>query len=101
MVDSDPAATYTSPSPRLIAWKAILIVWSEEAQKRLTVVAGTLAGMPPSSEAGSCQVVTLLVMGEATTHHHIDHRGPIHLRDLFHEGVDGRSREIISPDLDE
>jgi hypothetical protein len=28
------------------------IVWSEEAQNRLTVVAGTLDGIPPSNEAG-------------------------------------------------
>ena len=38
---STPAAMYWSPSPALIAWKAIRIVCSEEAQKRLTVVAGT------------------------------------------------------------
>ena len=37
---STPAATYWSPSPALIAWKAIRIVCSDEAQKRLTVVAG-------------------------------------------------------------
>ena len=38
---SVPAAMYWSPSPALIAWKAIRIVCSEDAQKRLTVVAGT------------------------------------------------------------
>jgi hypothetical protein len=32
---------YWSPSPALIAWNAIRIVCSEEAQKRLTVQAGT------------------------------------------------------------
>ena len=37
---STPAAMYWSPSPALIAWKAIRIVCSEDAQKRLTVVAG-------------------------------------------------------------
>ena len=38
---STPAAMYWSPSPALIAWNAIRSVCSEEAQKRLTVVAGT------------------------------------------------------------
>jgi hypothetical protein len=38
---STPAAMYWSPSPALIAWKAIRSVCSEEAQNRLTVVAGT------------------------------------------------------------
>ena len=38
---STPAAMYWSPSPALMAWKAIRSVCSEEAQKRLTVVAGT------------------------------------------------------------
>ena len=37
---STPAAMYWSPSPALIAWNAIRIVCSDEAQKRLTVVAG-------------------------------------------------------------
>ena len=38
---STPAAMYWSPSPALIAWKAMRIVCSDEAQKRLTDVAGT------------------------------------------------------------
>jgi hypothetical protein len=38
---STPAAMYWSPSPAAIAWKAIRMLCSEDAQKRLTVVAGT------------------------------------------------------------
>ena len=40
-VASTPAARYWSPSPALIAWNAIRIVCSDDAQKRLTVTAGT------------------------------------------------------------
>ena len=39
--DSTPAATYWSPSPAVMAWKAMRSVCSDEAQKRLTVHAGT------------------------------------------------------------
>ena len=39
--DSTPAATYWSPSPTAMAWKAMRSVCSDEAQKRLTVHAGT------------------------------------------------------------
>ena len=38
---STPAAMYWSPSPALIAWNAMRIVCSDDAQKRLTVHAGT------------------------------------------------------------
>src|SRR5829696_5218169 len=40
---------YASPSPARIAWNAIRIVCREEAQNRLTVVPGTLAGRPARS----------------------------------------------------
>ena len=39
--DSTPAAMYWSPSPAVTAWKAMRSVCSDEAQKRLTVHAGT------------------------------------------------------------
>ena len=48
---STPAAMYVSPSPALIAWKAMRIVCSEEAQKRLTVVPGTPIGEPGEQRA--------------------------------------------------
>jgi hypothetical protein len=38
---STPAAMYVSPSPDLIAWNAMRVVCSEDAQKRLTVQPGT------------------------------------------------------------
>jgi hypothetical protein len=38
---STPAATYWSPSPASIAWKAIRSACSEDEQKRLIVTAGT------------------------------------------------------------
>jgi hypothetical protein len=50
-VHSTPAAMYWSPSPALIAWKAMRIVCSDEAQKRLTVTAGTWWSRPASSTA--------------------------------------------------
>jgi hypothetical protein len=31
-----------------MAWNAMRMVWSDEAQKRLTVVPGTVSGRPPS-----------------------------------------------------
>src|SRR5437870_5620473 len=45
---STPPATKVSPSPALMAWKAIRIDWRDEAQKRLTLVPGTVSGSPPS-----------------------------------------------------
>ena len=60
---STPALTKMSPSPDLIAWKAIRAVWVDDAQNRLTVVAGVLsqpswtatrrAMLPPCSSCGS------------------------------------------------
>ena len=50
-IASTPAATYWSPSPACTAWNAIRSAWSEEAQKRLTVTAGTWWSMPASSWA--------------------------------------------------
>ena len=40
LTHSTPAEMYTSPSPALIAWKAIRVVCSEDEQYRLTVVPG-------------------------------------------------------------
>ena len=37
---STPAETNTSPSPALIAWKAIRVVCTEEEQNRFTVAPG-------------------------------------------------------------
>ena len=48
---STPAAMYWSPSPALIAWEAMRIVFSDEAQKRLTVQPGTWWSSPASSAA--------------------------------------------------
>ena len=60
---STPALTKMSPSPDLIAWKAIRAVCVDDAQNRLTVVAGVLsqpsctatrrAMLPPCSSCGS------------------------------------------------
>ena len=40
LTHSTPAEMYTSPSPALIAWKAIRVVCSDDEQYRLTVVPG-------------------------------------------------------------
>ena len=48
---STPAAMYWSPSPALMAWKAMRSVCSDEAQKRLTVQPGTWWSIPDSSAA--------------------------------------------------
>jgi hypothetical protein len=45
---STPPTKNVSPSPALIAWKAIRIVWVELAQKRLIVAAGRWS-MPAST----------------------------------------------------
>ena len=62
---STPAEMKMSPSPALMAWKAIRVVWAEEAQKRLIVAAGvasrssrvatTLAMLEPCRPEGSAQ----------------------------------------------
>src|SRR5689334_13960289 len=65
LTHSTPAEMYTSPSPALIAWKAIRVVCSDEEQYRLTVVPGrwswpsstatTRAMLKPCSPPGSPQ----------------------------------------------
>src|SRR6516165_7203485 len=60
---STPAEMNTSPSPALIAWKAIRVVCNDEEQYRLTVVPGrwswpsstatTRAMLKPASPPGS------------------------------------------------
>ena len=40
LTHSTPAEMYTSPSPALIAWKAIRVVCRDDEQYRLTVVPG-------------------------------------------------------------
>lgn len=42
---------YWSPSPALIAWKAVRMVCSDEAQKRFVVTPGTSNGSPARSAA--------------------------------------------------
>ena len=45
---STPAETKMSPSPALIAWNAIRVVCTDDAQYRVTVAAGTWS-MPLST----------------------------------------------------
>src|ERR1035437_2118797 len=49
LTHSTPAEMYTSPSPALMAWKAIRVVCSDDEQYRLTVVPGSRSC--PSSTA--------------------------------------------------
>ena len=50
-MDSTPAASPTSSSPLRMAWAREMAPESEEAQKRLTVTAGTESGKPAASAA--------------------------------------------------
>ena len=43
LTHSTPAEMNASPSPALMAWKAILVVCSDDEQYRLTVVPGSLS----------------------------------------------------------
>ena len=49
LTDSTPPATNMSPSPAAMAWEAMRMAWSDEAQYRLTVVPGT--SVSPQSSA--------------------------------------------------
>src|SRR5919201_2157139 len=51
VIDSTPAAMSATPSPERMAWNAIRIVWRLDAQKRFTVVPGTVSGSPASRAA--------------------------------------------------
>src|ERR1700687_1748897 len=46
LTDSTPPATYVLPSPALMAWNAMRMDCSDEAQKRFTDVPGTVSGRP-------------------------------------------------------
>src|ERR1700751_1956583 len=48
-IDSTPAASASEHSPLLIAWAIETAADSEDAQKRLTVIAGTESGNPAAS----------------------------------------------------
>src|SRR3954471_7214970 len=50
-IDSAPPAIPTPSSPLRIAWAMLMHAVSDEAQKRLTVAAGTLSGKPAASAA--------------------------------------------------
>ena len=99
--DSTPAATYVSPSPELMAWKAILMVCNEEAQNRLTVVPGTESGRPPSNAAIRPDVEALFVMGQAATEHHVVNGPRIESRNFLHESPDAETGQIVGPDVDQ
>ena len=48
-IDSTPAASPTSSSPLRMAWAMLMAPVREEAQKRLTVTAGTESGKPAAN----------------------------------------------------
>ena len=50
-IDSTPAASPTVSSSERIAWAIEIAADSEEAQKRLTVIAGTESGKPAANAA--------------------------------------------------
>src|SRR6266851_7028185 len=63
-MDSTPAATYASPSPARIAWNAIRIVCRLDAQKRFTVVPGTVSGSSASRAARRPRFMPCLSCGK-------------------------------------
>jgi len=50
-MDSTPPATTISAAPALIMWEAMMMALMPEAQRRLTVMPGTVSGKPASSQA--------------------------------------------------
>src|SRR5438874_1344213 len=50
-MDSTPPASPTASSPERIAWAIWIVHVTDEAQKRLTVAAGTESGNPAASAA--------------------------------------------------
>ena len=61
---STPPEMKTSPSPALIAWKAIRIVWVELAQNRLTVAPGR-PSRPARTEMTRAMLLPALPLGSA------------------------------------
>src|SRR2546423_934918 len=53
-IDSTPQASPTESSSLRIAWAIEIAPESDEAQNRLTVIAGTESGKPAASAAGAC-----------------------------------------------
>src|SRR5213080_3562960 len=51
LIDSTPAAIPSEISPAPIAWAIPIVAVSDDAQKRLTVYAGTSSGKPAASAA--------------------------------------------------
>ena len=62
---------YWSPSPALIAWNAIRIVCSDDAQTRLTVTAGTWWSISGEQGRVAADVIALLVVREPAAHHDV------------------------------
>jgi hypothetical protein len=50
-IDSTPPARPTASSPLRMAWETLIAPVSDDAQKRLTVTAGTESGKPAASAA--------------------------------------------------
>src|SRR3954469_37254 len=110
---STPAATYWSPSPALTAWKAIRSVWSEEAQKRLTVVAGAGGwvaagggavggdvGVDPREELGvAADGVALLALLEPAAHHDVLRLGEVDLRVAVDERLERHGGQVVRTDV--
>ena len=77
------------------------IVCSDEAQKRLTVVPGTVSGQVGEQRHPAREVHALPLLGEAAADHHVDDLLARELRHLLQRGVDGEGREVVGPGVDQ
>ena len=77
------------------------IVCSDEAQKRLTVVPGTVSGSPASSADAPGEVHALLLLREAAADHHVVDLARRQRRHLLERGLDGERGEVVGAGVDE
>ena len=82
-----------------MAWKAIRIVCSEDAQKRLTVTRRDVMVDAREQLRVAADVVTLLPVGEPAAHHDVVRLAEVDPRVALDEGAQRDRGEVVGPDV--
>ena len=86
---------YWSPSPALIAWKAMRIVCSDDEQKRLSVSAGDVMVDPGDQPGVAAEVEALLALVVRGAPHDVDGLGEVDVGVALLERDERHGGEVV------
>ena len=94
LIDSTPPATTMSAAPALIMWEAMMMADRPEAQRRLTVMPGTVSGKPCQEPGHAGHVAVLLAGAVGVAEDHFVHDGRIDAG-AFDGGAHRECRKVV------